>query len=62
MGNQGKMERNSKVCVEAQNDEKYSRYAILGFFFQNRRLTFKGLRVQQNKVAENGYSRNYFIN
>ena len=24
MGNQGKMERNSKVCVEVQNDEKYS--------------------------------------
>ena len=23
MGNQGKMERNSKVCKEVQNDEKY---------------------------------------
>ena len=24
MSNQGKMERNSKVCKEVQNDEKYS--------------------------------------
>ena len=24
MGNQGKMERSSKVCKEVQNDEKYS--------------------------------------
>ena len=24
MGNQGKMERNSQVCVEVQYDEKYS--------------------------------------
>ena len=28
MGNQGKVQRNSKVCKEVQNDEKYSRYAI----------------------------------
>ena len=24
MGNQGEMERNSKVCKEVQNDKKYS--------------------------------------
>ena len=33
MGNQGKMERNSKVCVEVQNDENYSWYTILGVFY-----------------------------
>ena len=32
MGNQGKIERNSKVCKEIQKDEKYSWYAILRFF------------------------------
>lgn len=38
MGNQDKMERNSKVCMEVQNHEKYSWYTILGvFIFQNRR-------------------------
>ena len=43
MSKQGKMERNSKVCVEVQNDEKCSRYAILGsFIFQNRRYELKG--------------------
>ena len=33
MGNQGKMKSYSKVCKEVQNDEKYSEYAILGFYF-----------------------------
>ena len=44
MGNQGKMERNSKVYVEIQNDEKYSLYGILVVFliFQNRRYALKG--------------------
>ena len=42
MGNQGKMERNSKVCAEVQNYEKYSSYVILGLFiFQNRRYALK---------------------
>ena len=45
MGNQRKMERNSKFCKKVQNDENYSCYAILGFFiFQNRRYALKGAR------------------
>ena len=53
------MERNSKVCKEVQNDEKYSRHAILGFSFS---IT-KDIRskVLQNKFGESGYCRNYFI-
>ena len=42
MGNEGKMERNSKVCVEAQNDEIIHDMQFWVFFFQNRRRTIKG--------------------
>ena len=61
MGNQGKMERNSKVCKEVQNDEKYSWYAILGFLFS--KTEDMRSKVRQNKFGENGYCtcRNYFI-
>ena len=59
MGNQGKMERNSKVCKEVQNDEKYSCYAILGFLFSKTEDTRS--KVRQNKFGENCYCRNYFV-
>ena len=44
MSNQGKMERNSKVCKEVQNDEKYSWHAInFGFFICAQRCGRKNL-------------------
>ena len=59
MGIQGKMETNSKVCVEVQNDEKCSRCAIVGFLFSKTEDMCS--KVRQKKVGENGYCRNYFI-
>ena len=59
MGNQGKMERNSKVCKEVQNYEKYSRHAILGFSFS--KTEDMRTKVRQNKCGENGYCRNCLI-
>ena len=54
MGNQG------KVCVEVQNDEKYSCYAILDFSFSKTEDICS--KVRQNKVGENGYCKNSLLN
>ena len=59
MVNQGKVERNSKVCKEVQNDEKYSRCAILGILFC--KTEDMRSKVRQSKFGENGYCTNYFI-
>ena len=60
MGNQGKVQRNSKVCKEVQNNEKYSRYAILGCLFSKTEDMHS--KVRKNKFSgQNGYCTNYFI-
>ena len=60
MGNQGKVQRNSKVCKEVQNNEKYSRYAILGCLFS--KTEDMRSKVRKNKFSgQNGYCTNYFI-
>ena len=57
MGNKGKMGKNSKVCKEVQNDEKFYDMQFWVFYFTDDMRS----KVWQNKFGENGYCRNYFI-
>ena len=59
MGNQGKMERNSKVLWKFKTMKRIHDMQFWVFLFS--KTEDKRSKVRQNEVGENGYCRNYFI-
>ena len=59
MGNQGKMERNSKVCKKFQTMKSIHDMQFWVFLFS--KTEDIPLKVRQNKFGKNGCCRNYFI-